>query len=293
MHFLSVFKVIKCIELELKLGLYCIFLHSYILVVHYIKFHRYPLGWMIYTQVNKKKIRTLTNMKPPYSSQIAVVWKAPVVERVTILKHILNLDLEIIGNLYIYIYIYVNILWIMYGPDESILWIYSKASAIYQLCQLMPGTWQGQAGTSRDKAGTSRDKTGTNRDIPFPSLFVPACPYLSLSVRACPCLSLSVPVCPCLSLSVPVCLYIWYTLMSTPADEYNSLHQQYEHSYIDFHWKIHCSNAMHANHVFNFILTFHLVSSITLSFNPNSYILVMNITKGSTWFLSIFLCKLL
>ena len=172
-------------------------------------------------------------MKPPYSSQIAEVWKAPVVERVTILKHILNLDLEIIGNLYIYIYIYVNILWIMYGPDESILWIYSKASAIYQLCQLMPGTSQGQAGTSRDKTGTNRDKAGTNRDkqgqtgektgtfpaCPCLSLLVPVCPCLSMLVPDCPCLSLSVPVHSCLSLSVSVCLYICYTFMSTPAVE--------------------------------------------------------------------------
>ena len=30
--------------------------------------------------------------------------------------------------------------------------------AIYQLCQSMPGTSQGQAGTSRDKQGQSRDK---------------------------------------------------------------------------------------------------------------------------------------
>ena len=76
---------------------------------------------MIYTQVNKQKMRTLTNMKPPYSSQIAVVWKAPVIERVTVLKNILNLGLEKIGNLFIYIYLYVHILWIMYGPDKSIL----------------------------------------------------------------------------------------------------------------------------------------------------------------------------
>ena len=45
---------------------------------------------------------------------------------------------------------------------------------------------------------------------------------------------------------------------------------------------------MHANHIFNFFLIFHLASSITLSFNPNSSILVINITKGSTWFLSSF-----
>ena len=117
----------------------------------------------------------------------------------------------------------------------------------------MPVNARDSTGTSRDKQGQGRDKqgqgrdkqgqAGTSRDIPFLSLLVPtclclslsvhACPCLSLSVPVCPCLSLSVPFCPCLSLSVPVCLYICYTIMSTPADEYNSLHQ-YEQSYIDF-----------------------------------------------------------
>ena len=124
--------------------------------------------------------------------------------------------------------------------------------AIYQLCQSIPGTAQGQTGTSRDKAGTSRDKAVTNRDkqgqslsfpaCPYLSLSVPVCPCLSLSVSACPCLSLSVPVCPCLSLSVPVRHYICYICMSTPADEYNSL-RQYKHSHINFPCKSHCSNA--------------------------------------------------
>ena len=45
---------------------------------------------------------------------------------------------------------------------------------------------------------------------------------------------------------------------------------------------------MHANLVFNFFFTCHLTSSITLSFNPNSSILVINMTKGSTWFLEDF-----
>ena len=133
--------------------------------------------------------------------------------------------------------------------------------AIYKLCQSIPVTAQGQAGTSRDRAGTSRDKTGTNKDkqgqtgkfpfrpclsLPVPvcaclsllvpvcpcmSLFVPNCSCLSLAIPVCPCLFLSVPVYPCLSLSVSVCLYIFNTFMSTPADEYTSLHQ-YEHSYL-------------------------------------------------------------
>ena len=135
---------------------------------------------------------------------------------------------------------------------------------------------------ARDSAGTIRDKqgqTGTCMDKQGHSLSVAACPYptcpcLSLSVHAFSYLSLSVPDCPSLTLSVPVCLYICYTFMSTPGDAYNSLHQ-YEHGYIDFPCKGHCS--MHANIVFNFFFTFHLASSITLSFNPNSSILVINI----------------
>ena len=48
-----------------------------------------------------------------------------------------------------------------------------NCSAIYQLCQSMPGTGQGQTGTSRDKAGTRQGKTGTNRDQQRQSLFCP------------------------------------------------------------------------------------------------------------------------
>ena len=110
--------------------------------------------------------------------------------------------------------------------------------AIYHLGQSMPGTAQGKAGIGRDKHGKgreNRDKQGqavTSKDIRFLSLLVPVCP----------CLTLLVLVCPCLSLSVPVCLYICYTFMSTPVNEYNSLHR-YEHSYIDFPCKSHCSNT--------------------------------------------------
>ena len=119
----------------------------------------------------------------------------------------------------------------------------------------MPGTAQEQAGKSRDKqgqagtkkrqAGTRQGQTGTSRDIPCLSLLVPTCPCLSLSLHAIPCLSLSVPVCSCLTLSarsLHVCLYICNTSMSTPGDGYNFLHR-YEHSFIDFPWKCHCSNG--------------------------------------------------
>ena len=77
------------------------------------------------------------------------------------------------------------------GPDqlEELKYKYNKiykSWAIYQLCQSMPGTSQGQAGTSRDKqeqagtnrdkAGTRRDKAGTNRDKQEQTGTVPVCP---------------------------------------------------------------------------------------------------------------------
>ena len=130
---------------------------------------------------------------------------------------------------------------------------------------------QGQTGTSRDKQG----QTGTNRDNLFLSLLVPACPCLSMSVHACPCLSLSVPVRPCLSLSVPVCLFICYTFMSTPTDEYNSLYQ-YEHSYIDFP----CKSQIY----YAYKPCFNLLLYFSSWFLNNSSILVINITKGPTLF---------
>ena len=110
----------------------------------------------------------------------------------------------------------------------------------------------GQRKVKQGQAGTRQGQTEINRDKQGHSLFVPACPYLFMVVLVCPCLSLlvlvcscpswSVPICPCMSLSIQFCLYICYTFLSTPADEYNSLHQ-YEHSYIEFPCKSHCSNA--------------------------------------------------
>ena len=144
----------------------------------------------------------------------------------------------------------------------------------------------------RDKQGQARTmqgQTGTSRDIPYLSLLVPTCPFLSMLVPACPCLSLYVPVCPCLSLSVLVCPCMslhWLYHHVYP------LHQ-YEHSYIDFPCQSHCSNVCKPCFFNFFFITFHQASSITLSFNPNSSILVINITKGSTWFLSSFWYSLL
>ena len=98
--------------------------------------------------------------------------------------------------------------------------------AIYQLCQSMPRTGQGEAGTKQGQAGTrqgqtgaSRDKAGTNRGKQGQSLSVPACPYLSLSVPVCPCLSLLVLVCPCISLSALVCpcLSLYISTFAIPA----------------------------------------------------------------------------
>ena len=93
-----------------------------------------------------------------------------------------------------------------------------ESQVIYQLCQSMPGTGQGQSGTSSNKQGQSRDKQGQGQTGKFSfclflSLFVPACLCLSLLVPVCPCLSMLVHASPCLSLSVPVCLYILYTCL--------------------------------------------------------------------------------
>ena len=139
--------------------------------------------------------------------------------------------------------------------------IYLCNSAIYPFCQLMPRTAQGQAETSRDKQGQGRDKAGTSRNKLGHSLSVPACPHFSMSVHACPCLSLSVPVCPCLSLSVPVCLYVWYTFMSTPADEYTVFISM---NRVTLTFLAKGTVPMHANLIYNFFFTFHLASSITL-----------------------------
>ena len=91
--------------------------------------------------------------------------------------------------------------------------------AIYQLCQSMPGTGQGQAGTSRDKAGTDRDTAGTNRDKQGHPGTAPFCPCLSLFVPVCPCLFLFVLVWACLSLSVFVCpcLFLYVSTFAIPA----------------------------------------------------------------------------
>ena len=119
------------------------------------------------------------------------------------------------------------------------------------------------------------------RACPCLSLSVPACPYLSLSVPFCPYLSLSVPFCRCLSLSVTLCLYICYNCIFHPADDFHCLHQcKYSNSY--FARKSHClngSSCLTSSVFFNFDIS----SSITLSFNPNSSILVIYFTKGSTF----------
>ena len=57
-----------------------------------------------------------------------------------------------------------------------------KGKAIYQLCQSMPGTEQGQAGTSSYKAGTNREKEGTNRDKQGQTGTAPFCRCMSVLV---------------------------------------------------------------------------------------------------------------
>ena len=105
--------------------------------------------------------------------------------------------------------------------------------------------------------GQRRDKQGQKRDNQGHSLSVPAFSSLSLTVSVSPCLSLLFLVLPCLTLSamsLPIYLYICYTSMSTPGDENNILHQ-YEHSFIEFPCKSHCSNGWCkpiSNFFFNF-----------------------------------------
>ena len=98
------------------------------------------------------------------------------------------------------------------------IYLKMRVSPIYQLCQSMPGTRQGQAGTRQGQTGPRQRETGrnkTNQDSPFISclsLCVCACPCLSLSVPAFPYLSLYVPVCPCMSLQL---LYLHFPLQIT------------------------------------------------------------------------------
>ena len=156
--------------------------------------------------------------------------------------------------------------------------------AIYQLCQSMPGTAQGQA-------GTSKDKTGTNRNIPFMSLLVPTCPCLSMIVHNYPCLSLYIPACPCPSLSVLVCpcLSMYFSKIAIPSClPLQMTTTVFVSMYIvKLTFLAKGTVPMHANFNFNFFFTFHLASS-TLSLNLSSSILVINTTEGSTWFFSSF-----
>ena len=124
-------------------------------------------------------------------------------------------------------------------------------------------------GQPRDKQGQSRDKHGQGREKQGHSLFVPACPCLSLSDHACPFLSLYVHFCPCLSLSVHVCLYICNTFMSTLQMNITVFISKI---IVTLTFLAKATVPMRANLVFNFFFTFHLASSITLSFNPNGSI---------------------
>ena len=145
---------------------------------------------------------------------------------------------------------------------------------------------QGQAGKSRDKAGTNRDKQGKTRTFPFCpclSLLVPVCPYLSLLVLVCLCMSLSALVCPCLSLYVST----FAIPLSLPLQM--NITVLISMNIVTLTFLAKGTVPMHENFIFNFFFTFHLASSITLSFNPNSSILVINITEGSTAFHSIFI----
>ena len=145
---------------------------------------------------------------------------------------------------------------------------------------------------AKDSPGTSRDKRGQGRDKQGHSLSEPACPYLSLSVHAFPCVSLSVHVCPYLSLSVLVCpclsLYVSLFAICSCLPLQMIITVFISMTIVTLTFLTTGTVPMHANLVFNFFFTVHLASSITLSFNSNSSILVINITESSTWFLSSF-----
>ena len=140
-------------------------------------------------------------------------------------------------------------------------------------------------GQPRDKQGQGRDKQGQAGTFPFCpclSLLVPVCPCLSLLVLVCPCMSLYVLICPCLSLyvstfAIPSCLPLQMNITV-----FISM------NIVTLTFLAKGTVPKYANLVFNFFFAFHLASSITLSFNTNISILVINITEGSTWFQSSF-----
>ena len=147
------------------------------------------------------------------------------------------------------------------------------SSAIYKLCQSMPGTAEGQAGTkqgnSRDKQLQDRDKQGQAGIFPFCpclSLLVPVCPCLSLSVHACSSLSLSVPVCPCLSLSVLVCpcLSLYISIFAKPSclPLQMNITVFISINIVTLTFLAKATVQLHANLVLNFFYTFPLASSI-------------------------------
>ena len=136
------------------------------------------------------------------------------------------------------------------------------------------------AGTSRDKAGTRQWQTVTNRDKHGQTRKFPFCSCLSLSVPVCPCMSLIVLVCPTLSLYVSTFVIPSCLPMQMNITVFISI------NIVTLTFIAKATAPMHAKLVFNFFFTFHLASSTPLSFNQNSSILVINITKGFTWFLS-------
>ena len=159
------------------------------------------------------------------------------------------------------------------GPKKRLFTYYASQ------CQGQHRDKQAQAGTKQGQTGTSRDKQGH-------SLSVPACPCLSQSVHAFPCLSLCVSVCLCLSLSILVCpcLSLYVSTFAKPLclPLQMNITVFISMNIVTLTFLAKATVLIHANLVFNFFFTFHLASSITLLFNPNSSIPVKNISKGST-----------
>ena len=162
----------------------------------------------------------------------------------------------------------------------------------------MPVNVRDIGGTSRDKQGQGRDKQEEDRDkqgqagtAPFChclSLSDPACPYLSLFVPACPCLSMLVPICPCLSLYVCTFVATFALPKHFPLQMIITVFISMNKVTLTLLEK--ATVPMHVNLVFNFFSLFYFWSCFLDNpcIHPNSSIVVIDFTKGSTWFLSNF-----
>ena len=158
-------------------------------------------------------------------------------------------------------------------------------------------------GTSRDKQGQWRDNQGQGRDKQRKAGAFTLCPCLFLLVPVCLCLSMPVPVCPCLFLSVPVwpclpCLYLYVSTFDIPPCLPLEMNITFfiSMSTVSLTFFAKATVPMdEANLFLTSSLIFYVAFSITLSFNTNSSILVIKITKvyfKLFFFFSVNLCNM-